>query len=308
MATQGYTLFDIPNIATKLVHVHPSAEELGRVYHPHLAINATPTAFAASLEGVQQPAELPWRAGTEDLHAEYLKWSDTPTKVPGAVNLGEIMVWLREHLPVDAFICNGAGNFSGWIHRFWRFRRFATQMGPTSGSMGYGVPAAVGVKRAYPERTVVCVAGDGDFLMNGQEFATAVQYDLPVIVVIADNGMYGTIRMHQERDYPGRTVATALKNPDFAAYARAFGGHGALVEKTADFVPARSRRRWPRASPRSSTSRSTRKGSRRPPRSPRSAKSRSPRGGSDRAGCFAALPSLLRINTHRVVPAKAGTQ
>ncbi len=238
MATQGYALFDIPAIATKLVHIHPDAEELGRVYHPHLAINATPTAFAASLEGVQQPADLPWRAATEDLHAEYLKWSETPTTVPGAVNLGEIMVWLRDRLPADAVICNGAGNFSGWIHRFYRFRRFATQMGPTSGSMGYGVPAAVGMKRAYPERAVVCVAGDGDFLMNGQEFATAVQYDLPIVIVIADNGMYGTIRMHQEREYPGRTVATALKNPDFAAYARAFGGHGALVEKTADFAEA----------------------------------------------------------------------
>ena len=238
MATQGYGLFDIPNIKTKLVHVHPSVEELGRVYHPSLAINATPTAFAASLEGVQQPADLPWRAGTEELHRDYLKWSDTPTQVPGAVNMGEIMVWLREHLPIDTFVCNGAGNFSGWIHRFWRFRRFATQMGPTSGSMGYGVPAAIGMKRVNPDRTVICVAGDGDFLMNGQEFATAVQYDLPVIILIADNGMYGTIRMHQEREFPGRTVATALKNPDFAAYARAFGGYGALVEKTADFVPA----------------------------------------------------------------------
>jgi acetolactate synthase-1/2/3 large subunit len=238
MATQGYGLFDIPAIATKLVHIHPDAEELGRVYHPHLAINATPTAFAASLEGVQQPAELPWRGTTEELHRDYLAWSETPTKVPGAVNLGGIMVWLREHLPADAVICNGAGNFSGWIHRFYRFRRFATQMGPTSGSMGYGVPAAVGIKRAYPDRAVVCVAGDGDFLMNGQEFATAIQYDLPIIIVIADNGMYGTIRMHQEREYPGRTVATALKNPDFAAYARAFGGHGALVERTEDFAAA----------------------------------------------------------------------
>jgi acetolactate synthase I/II/III large subunit len=238
MPSQGYSLFEIPNVGRTLVHVHPSTEELGRVYHPHLAINATPTAFAASLEGVQPPAEIPWRAATERAHADYLAWSEKPTAVPGAVNLGEIMVWLREHLPADSFMCNGAGNFSGWIHRFYRFRRFATQVGPTSGSMGYGVPAAIAMKRLNPGRAVVCIAGDGDFLMNGQEFATAVQYELPVIIVIADNGAYGTIRMHQEREYPGRIVATELKNPDFAAYARAFGGYGALVEKTADFAGA----------------------------------------------------------------------
>jgi len=154
------------------------------------------------------------------------------------VNFGEIMVWLRGQLPPESIITNGAGNFSTWMHRFYRFSKFATLLGPTSGSMGYGLPAAVGAKRLYPERTVVCVAGDGDFLMNGQEFATAVQYELPVIVAIADNGMYGTIRMHQERDYPGRVVATALKNPDFAAYGRAFGGFGVLVEKTEDFPKA----------------------------------------------------------------------
>jgi len=154
------------------------------------------------------------------------------------VNLGEIMVWLRAHLPPDAIICNGAGNFAGWIHRFYRFRRFGTQIGPTSGSMGYGVPAALAMKRLYPDRPVVCFSGDGDFLMTGQEFATAVQHDVPVIIIIVDNGLYGTIRMHQEHHYPGRIVATALKNPDFAAYARAFGGHGAMVDKTADFAAA----------------------------------------------------------------------
>ena len=148
------------------------------------------------------------------------------------------MVWLRSHLPPDAIICNGAGNFAGWIHRFYRFRRFGTQLAPTSGSMGYGVPAAIAAKRLYPERKVVAIAGDGDFLMNGQEFATAVQYGLPIITVVADNGMYGTIRMHQEHEYPGRITATALRNPDFAAYARAFGGFGATVEATAEFASA----------------------------------------------------------------------
>ena len=161
-----------------------------------------------------------------------------PTEQPGAVNLGAVMVWLRENLPADAILCNGAGNYAAWIHRFFRFRRFGQHIAPTSGSMGYGVPAAVAMKRLYPERPVICVAGDGDFLMNGQEFATAVQYDLPFIVLIADNGIYGTIRMHQEREYPGRIIATELRNPDFAAYARAFGGFGASVERTADFPAA----------------------------------------------------------------------
>jgi acetolactate synthase-1/2/3 large subunit len=148
------------------------------------------------------------------------------------------MVWLREYLPDDAIICNGAGNYAAWIHRFFRFRRFGQHIAPTSGSMGYGVPAAVGIKRLYPERPVVCIAGDGDFLMNGQEFATAVQYGLPLVVVIADNGIYGTIRMHQEREYPGRISATELHNPDFVAYARAFGGFGVDVRRTEDFPAA----------------------------------------------------------------------
>ena len=140
-------------------------------------------------------------------------------------------------------MCNGAGNFAAWIHRFYRFRKFATQIAPTAGSMGYGVPAAIGVKRLYPERTVVAISGDGDFLMNGQDFATAIQFDAPVIVIIADNGLYGTIRMHQEREYPGRVSATCLRNPDFAAYARAFGGFGATVEKHRGFSGGVPRRR-----------------------------------------------------------------
>jgi acetolactate synthase-1/2/3 large subunit len=238
MPSQSYTLFDIPTPQMKLVHVHPGAEELGRVYRPHLAIHAAPTAFCSALEALQPPNDIGWRAATATAHADYLAWGEQPTAMPGAVNLGAIMVWLRNELPAEAIICNGAGNFSGWIHRFYRFRKFATHAAPTSGSMGYGVPAAVAMKLLEPRRPVLCVAGDGDFLMSGQEFATAVQYDLPIIVVVADNGMYGTIRMHQEREYPGRIVATALRNPDFAAYAKAFGGFGATVEKTADFAAA----------------------------------------------------------------------
>jgi acetolactate synthase-1/2/3 large subunit len=181
---------------------------------------------------------LKWKASAPALHASYLDWTEKATPQPGPVNLGEIMVGLRSALPADAIVCNGAGNFATWVHRFYRLRRFATQLAPTSGSMGYGIPAAIAAKREFPERTVVAFSGDGDFLMNGQEFATAVQYDLGIIVVVIDNGMYGTIRMHQEREYPGRISATGLKNPDFAAYARAFGGFGATVEKTADFAPA----------------------------------------------------------------------
>jgi acetolactate synthase-1/2/3 large subunit len=238
LPSQSYTLFDIPDPRAMLVHVHPGSEELGRVYRPHLAINAAPTGFAAALDTLTPANSVGWGADTAAAHADYLAWSEVATKVPGAVNLGDIVVWLRDNLPADAILCNGAGNFAGWIHRFYRFRRFATQIAPTSGSMGYGVPAAIAMKRLYPERIVVAIAGDGDFLMNGQEFATAVQFNLPVIIIIADNGTYGTIRMHQEREYPGRVSATELKNPDFVAYAKAFGGFGVFVDKTADFVEA----------------------------------------------------------------------
>jgi acetolactate synthase-1/2/3 large subunit len=238
MPSQGYTLFGIPKPGPTFVHIHADAEELGRVYRPDLAINATPTAFAAALEGLQPPSALPWSARTRAMHQAYRDWTEKPTQVPGPVNMGEVMTWLRDALPEDAIVCNGAGNYAVWVHRFHRYRRFATQLAPTSGSMGYGVPAAVAAKRLWPERTVVAFAGDGCFLMTGQEFATAVQYELPIVVVVVDNGMYGTIRMHQEREYPGRVSGTALRNPDFAAYANAFGGIGFTVETTADFAPA----------------------------------------------------------------------
>ena len=238
MESQSYTLFGIPEPGTKLVHVHPDPDELGRVYHPTLGINASATAFCAALEGLQPPNEIAWRGESDTAHADFLVWTEKATPQPGGVNLGEVIVWLREHLPSDSVITIGAGNFSGWVHRFHRVRQYGGLIGSTSGSMGYGFPAALGMQTQFPERTVVCVAGDGDFLMTGQDFATAVQYGLPVIVVIADNGLYGTIRMHQERDFPGRVVATELRNPDFAAYAQAFGGFGVRVEKTADFAAA----------------------------------------------------------------------
>jgi acetolactate synthase-1/2/3 large subunit len=235
---QGYTLLDIPRPQTKLVHVHPGAEELGRVYAPHLAIHAAPTAFAAAVDTWPAPPPGRWAEQTGAAHADYLAWTDAPTAQPGGVNLGAVMVWLRDNLPVDTILCNGAGNYAAWIHRFYRFRRFATHIAPACASMGYGMPSAVAMKRLHPQRTVISVNGDGDFLMNGQEFATAVQYGLPIVVLVCDNRGYGTIRMHQEREYPGRVSATALRNPDFAAYARAFGGFGVTVERTADFAGA----------------------------------------------------------------------
>jgi acetolactate synthase-1/2/3 large subunit len=238
VTTQGYGLFEIPAPRARVVHVFPGPEELGRVWRPYLAIAATPVRFARALSSLTPPASPAWRGSAEGAHADYLAWSQEPTDQPGEVNLAHIMIWLRENLPADAILCNGAGNYTAWIHRFYRVRGFGTHFAPNSGSMGYGVPAGVAIQRLHPERRVVVVTGDGDFLMNGQEFATAVQYESPIIVLVLDNASYGTIRMHQERDYPGRVFATDLKNPDFAAYARAFGGFGATVERTDEFPPA----------------------------------------------------------------------
>lgn len=235
--SSAYTLIDVPTPKQKLVHVHPGAEELGRVYQPALAIQASPIAFAERLAAL----DVGSRGNAEEAasaHADYLAWSDNPRKLPGRLQYGEVMCWLRDRLPPDSIVCNGAGNFAGWIHRFFRFRQFGTQLAPTSGSMGYGLPAAVMAKRQHPDRIVIAFAGDGCFLMNGQEFATAVQFNIPLITIVIDNGMYGTIRMHQENNYPHRVSSTDLKNPDFAALARAYGGHGERVETTEEFEPA----------------------------------------------------------------------
>ncbi|GAA4428142.1 thiamine pyrophosphate-binding protein [Acidovorax lacteus] len=243
--SQGYELLQIPNPAQPLVHVHADADELGRLYRAALPIHATPEAMAAALAATAPHASPPgWAAHTAQARAEYLAWSDPAAiRIPGALQMGAVMQHLREVLPADTVFCNGAGNFATWVHRFWRFGGHGTQLAPTSGSMGYGLPAGVGAKRLWPQREVVVFAGDGDFLMHGQEFATAVQYGLPIVVVLLDNGMYGTIRMHQEREYPGRISATQLRNPDFCAYAQAFGGHGERVERTEDFAPALARAR-----------------------------------------------------------------
>jgi acetolactate synthase-1/2/3 large subunit len=191
--------------------------------------------FAAAVRDVRvQPR---WSEWTRAARADYEAWQQ-PEDVPGELDLAVCLRSLRALLPRDAIITNGAGNFSAWVHRFWRWHAYPSQLAPTSGAMGYGLPAAVAARALHPDRAVICVAGDGDFLMSAGELATAVQYELPIIVLVVDNGMYGTIRMHQERNYPGRVVGTDLRNPDFAALAQSYGAYGEAVERTEDFAGA----------------------------------------------------------------------
>jgi acetolactate synthase-1/2/3 large subunit len=236
MTTAGYTLLEVPVPRQKLVHVHAGAEELGRVYHATLPINSGYPQFAEALAQVKLDGAK-WRDSTRSAHAEFEAWLK-PQPIPGALQYGEVVAWLSERLPEDAIVCNGAGNFAVWVNRHFRYKRYRTQLAPTSGSMGYGVPAAVAAKIAHPGRTVVAVAGDGDFLMNGQEIATAAQYGAPIVVLVVNNGMYATIRMHQEREFPGRVSGSDLFNPDFAALARAYGWRAATIGRTAEFEPA----------------------------------------------------------------------
>ena len=243
MPSSSYTLLDVPYPSQTLVHVYPDPSELGRVYRPDLAICAAPVEFVGALKALKAPEQPIWAARTEAMHAAYLSWSTPPTQGPGPVRMGPIMDWIEANTAEDTIFTNGAGNYATWVHRFHRFREFATQAAPTSGSMGYGLPAAVAAKALHPDREVICFAGDGCFMMHGQEFATAIRYDLPIIVCLVNNGIYGTIRMHQEREYPGRVSATDLTNPDFAAFARAYGGHGETVEATEDFAGAFERAR-----------------------------------------------------------------
>jgi acetolactate synthase-1/2/3 large subunit len=235
--TGGYTLFDLPVPSQKMVHVHASAEELGRVYQATLPINSGMAQFAASAKAMKPVDASAWKDKVAVARADYLK-NIEPPELPGSTNLAEIVKWLNTRLPDDVIVTNGAGNYAGFVHRFFQYRGFRTQLAPTNGSMGYGVPSAVAAKIAAPGRMVVSFSGDGCFLMNGQEFSTAVQHGANAVFIVVDNGMYGTIRMHQERDYPTRVHGTELKNPDFAAYARAFNGHGETVEKTEDFAAA----------------------------------------------------------------------
>jgi acetolactate synthase-1/2/3 large subunit len=237
MTTSGYTLIEAPLARQPLIHIHSGAEELGRVYTPMLAINAAPEAMARALAAESWTLDESWLQQAYEAHAEFERFSE-PVEVARGVNLSQAMSWLDRNLPADAIMANGAGNFAAWLHRFYRHRRWKTQLAPTSGAMGYGFPAALAAKAALPHREVVCVAGDGDFMMASSELATAVHYGLNVIVVISNNGTYGTIRMHQERDYPHRVSGTDLTNPDFAAFARSFGAYGATVTRTEEFPAA----------------------------------------------------------------------
>ncbi len=237
MTTAGYTLIDIPNPKSFLVHVHPSPEELGSVYRPDLAIAATARAFTDTLAGLEAPAKIAWSARRAELRAAYEQTLE-PISLPGSVKMAEVIRTVSELLPENGIVTNGAGNFAAFVHRYFQYKGYRTCLAPTSGSMGYGLPAAIAAKLANPMRPVVNVQGDGDFLMTGQELATAAQYALPIVTIVANNGMYGTIRMHQERDYPNRVNGTTLVNPDFAAYARSFGAEGYTIEATADFAPA----------------------------------------------------------------------
>jgi acetolactate synthase-1/2/3 large subunit len=238
--SQGFSLLGMPAPGKRLIHVHPGPEELGRIYAPDLALCATPGAFLDAMEG--RAPERPASGRGAAAHAAYRAWTDAPAESPGAVDMGAVTAHLRAAAP-DALIANGAGNYAIWAHRFWRYRDPEAQLAPTSGSMGYGLPAAIAAKLRRPEREVICLAGDGCLQMTLQELGTAAQAGAAIRVIVVDNGSYGTIRMHQERDYPGRVSATALRNPDFAALARAYGFHAETVVETAAFPAALERAR-----------------------------------------------------------------
>ncbi|MGF6635357.1 thiamine pyrophosphate-binding protein [Paraburkholderia sp. MM6662-R1] len=240
--TNGYTLLDIPKTKQTLVHVHQGAEELGRVYAADLPIVSGMPELAAMLAELKPSSSgrLAWAGAAEEAHRAYLDWRK-PRPIPGDVQMGELIQQLRAHLPDDAILTNGAGNYATWLHRHFSYRHFRSQLAPTSGAMGYGVPAALAAKSLYPQRAVVALAGDGCFMMAAQELATAMQYDLRVLFIVVNNSQFGTIRMHQERHYPHRVHGTGLTNPDFAAFARSFGAHGETVERTGDFLPALQR-------------------------------------------------------------------
>jgi acetolactate synthase I/II/III large subunit len=238
--TRGYTTLEPPRTPQTLVHIHADADELGRVFEPDLPIVSGSPEFLAAARALE-PVEAAQRAAwTESARTDFISGL-RHRRGPGELDLGDVIEHLRERLPDDAILTNGAGNYTVWCHLYYVFRRYRTQLAPCSGAMGYGIPAALAAKVVFPERTVVCVSGDGDFLMSGHEFAAAVQEKLPIVVLVVNNGIYGTIRMHQERLFPGRVVGTDLVNPDFVAWARAFGAYGELVVRSKDFPDALER-------------------------------------------------------------------
>jgi acetolactate synthase-1/2/3 large subunit len=234
IATRQYSLLEPPRPRQRLVHVHADPDELGRVYEAEVPIVSGSPQFAAALRPVEGAHRAAWVEAARTGYLANLRHGP----LPGALQLGDVMAHLRARLPGDAVLTNGAGNYTVWAHRFYEFRRYGTQLAPCAGAMGYGVPAAIAAKILHPDRAVVCMSGDGDFLMSGHELATAVQQEAAIVVLVVNNGMLGTIRMHQERRFPGRAIGTDLVNPDFVAYARAFGAHGALVERTEEFPDA----------------------------------------------------------------------
>jgi acetolactate synthase-1/2/3 large subunit len=236
--TDGYTLVTPDHPGQTLIHVHPQPEELNRVYRADLALCCDTFRFADAMACADLPARP--RPEAAQAHAEWLEWSTPKPREGVALDLGQCVAAMRERIP-EAIICNGAGNFSSWWHRYWHYGPQPSQLAPTAGAMGYGVPAAVAAALRAPDRPVVALAGDGDFMMNGQELATAIQHGADLIVLVIDNGAYGTIRMHQEREYPERLSGTTLHNPDFAALARAYGGWAETVERTDEFAPALDR-------------------------------------------------------------------
>jgi acetolactate synthase-1/2/3 large subunit len=238
--SSGYTVVQSPRTTQTLIHVHPDPEELGRVYQADLPINASVRAFTRALRDVDPIAAPAWRSQTEAARADYIAHSTPPPIAPASqgVDLAQVVAYLNETLPDDAVVTNGAGNYTVWVHRFYRYRTRATELAPTNGAMGYGFPAAIAAKLKHPGRTVVCFAGDGCFMMYPQELATAIQFGAAPIVIVVNNGMLGTIRMHQEREYPGRLSGTQLHNPDFIALAKAFGAYAERVESTDAFAAA----------------------------------------------------------------------
>ncbi len=240
IATAGYTLMTPGQSRQRLIHIHADPDLPGTVYRPDLAVTARADAMVTALAATLPPRDLTWSGWTSAARAEYVAWQ-VPKPTPGDVRMEEVVGWLSAHLPHDAIVTNGAGNYAAFVHRYFRFHRHGTQLAPTSGSMGYGFPAAIAAKLAHPGRTVVCLAGDGCFQMTLNEMSTAIQHGAAVIVIVCNNGRYGTIRMHQERSYPGRVSGTDLVNPDFAALARAYGGHGEVVMRQEDFAAAFAR-------------------------------------------------------------------
>ena len=233
--TQGYTLIDPADPQQTIVHVHADADEIGRVYTPDVGICATaPTVLRQLADAAPAGAWPDWTAAAR---ADYVDWT-IPHESPGGLKQELVIKWLSAHLPSDAIVTNGAGNYAAWLHRYFVYKQYGTQLAPTSGSMGYGFPAAISASIENPDRTVVCLAGDGCFQMTCNELSTAVQHGAKPIVIVMNNGRYGTIRMHQEKTYPNRVSGTMLTNPDFAALVRAYGGHGELVTKTEDFPDA----------------------------------------------------------------------